>query len=192
MQQKKIAVIVLFFSLTFCLCQDLSLQNETLVNNYFLALNESNLIKASTYLSDSITMLEGDFILTKSIKDFQIHFLWDSVFEPHYEIIELTTLDENMEAIISKTCKRIKFLHDSAIVYKVSIDFDGKKISRMETFDYKVFDFAKWQAMRDTLIIWVDKNHPELSGFHTNQTSKGAEDYLEAIELFKTANKQGD
>ena len=97
------------------------------------------------------------------------------------------SVDKNMEAIISKTCKRIRFLHDSATVYKVSIAFEGNKITCMETFDYEVFDFGKWQSNRDSLVKLIDENHPYLSGFVNDQTLTGAQNYLKAIELYESA-----
>jgi hypothetical protein len=145
----------------------------------------SNVLKC---VDDSILISEFDYILANSINDLRTNFQWDSVFNPHYEIVELTIIDKNMEALISKTCRRIRFLHDSAIVYKVNIDFENDKIKKMKTFDYKVFNFEKWQARRDTLVSWIDKNHPEISGFLTNQTLKGAQNYLEAIDLYASEN----
>ncbi len=179
------SAFVLFSIFLFSCSPNVQEQHEKMVYNYFSAINDgcfSNVLKC---VSDSVLISEFDYILAKSIYELQTNFQWDSVFEPYYEIIELTKVDKNMEAIISKTCKRIRFLHDSAIVYKVNIVFEKDRIKKMETFDYKVFNFEMWQARRDTLVDWINKNHPELSGFSTNQTLVGAQNYLKAINYIK-------
>ncbi len=189
MTQKSIFIIVISILLFSYGCSD-SKKHEKLVYDYFAALNEADFNKAKSCVTDSIIFTEGDFVLTRSIEDLHTHLQWDFVFEPQYKVLELTTVDKKMEAIISKTCKRIRFLHDSATVYKVSIDFEEDKISKMKNFDFVVFDFAKWQSRRDTLVKWVDENHPELTGFIFDQTAKGAQNYLKAIELYEKREQE--
>jgi len=60
----------------------------------------------------------------------------------------------------------------------------------VETTEYLVFNDATFVKNRDSLLSWIDENHPELNGFINNQTAPGGRQYLKAIELFK--NRQHD
>jgi len=188
MHKKSIFLIIVLLILVSCITENEQINREKLVSDYYVSLNSADFEKTLDCVSDSIVISEGDFILTRSKRDLYTHFQWDSVFKPKYKVLKLTTVDKNMEAVISKTCMRIQFLHNSATVYKVTIDFDGDKICKMETFDYEVFDFKKWQSNRDVLAKWIDENHPELTGFINDQTLNGAKKYLKAIELYKSKN----
>ena len=53
----------------------------------------------------------------------------------------------------------------------------------MTVSEYITFDFVKWQQRRDSLISWIDKNQPELSDFIHDQTIKGGQNYLTAIDF---------
>ena len=178
--------LIISILLSSCLVEGEKARQEKLVKDYFTALNNDDFETALNIVNDSILISEGDFVLAKSKSELLVHFRWDSVFKPRYKVLELATVDKNMEAVIAKTCQRIRFLHDSAIVTKVTIDFKNNKITAIKTFDYKVFDFEKWQSKRDTLVQWIDENHPELSGFVYDQSLIGAKNYLKAIELFIT------
>jgi len=35
------------------------------------------------------------------------------------------------------------------------------------------------------LVVWVEENHPELDGFIHDMTMKGAQDYVNSIELYE-------
>lgn len=155
-----------------------------IIQEYFAALNNSNYGKAADLLSDGFTLYEFDIEQVKGKEDWHRQFQWDSVFSPTYEIIELNEVDDQVEVTVSKICDRIRFLHDEAIVYKNSFEFDEDKISSEKTYENIIFDESKWQSRRDTLVVWIDKNHPGLSGFVYNQTIKGGQDYLKAIELY--------
>jgi len=84
----------------------------------------------------------------------------------------------------SKTDKRISFLHEQPIVTNQLIRFDQDKIVSIETTEYAVFNDSIFVKNRDSLLSWIDENHPELNGFIYNQTAPGGRQYLKAIELY--------
>lgn len=161
---------------------------KELVKNYYDLTNQSDFLGISNIVTDSIIHIEGDFILSEGKKDLYRMFQWDSVFEPQYEILELSQDSSLVSVVFSKTCKRIKFLHDTATVSKSLFAFDNEKIASINTVEYILFDYNKWQSRRDTLVAWIDKNHPELNGFIFDQSLLGAKDYLKAIELYQNQN----
>lgn len=180
---------LLFISLSvlFGSCQSAKKEadQQQIVRNFYLELNNSNLSKASTYLHDSVTVNEFQFIQVNSKEEWFTQFKWDSVFNPTYKILELTEADGKVELIVSKECERIRFLHDTPTVYKVRYTFLDGKIKKDDIYEYVDFDFNKWQTRRDTLVAWIDLNHQEMTGFIFDQTIVGGQKYLEAIKLYE-------
>ena len=107
--------LIISILLSSCLVEGEKARQEKLVKDYFTALNNDDFETALNIVNDSILISEGDFVLAKSKSELLVHFRWDSVFKPRYKVLELATVDKNMEAVIAKTCQRIRFLHDSAI-----------------------------------------------------------------------------
>lgn len=157
-----------------------------MVRDYFEALNESNFERAADLLSPNIMMLESDIEQVNGKEDWHRQFQWDSVFSPTYEIIKINEAGNQVEVTVLKICDRIRFLQDEPIVFKEIFGFEGDKISSEKTYKYLVFDEIKWQSRRDTLVAWIDKNHPGLSGFIHDQTIRGGQNYLKAIELYES------
>ena len=162
-----------------------NLKPEEVVVGYINGLNESSFKQIEPYISDSLLTMEGDFVLTQSSEEYKIHFQWDSVFSPEYNIINSKKISDNsIEVILSKTCDRIKYLHDTATVYTAIFDLDNNHIIKINNTALIYFDTLKWSNRRDTLVAWVKKHHPELDGFIYDQTLVGAQNYLKAIELY--------
>ncbi|MBN1953363.1 MAG: hypothetical protein JW801_19315 [Bacteroidales bacterium] len=162
---------------------------DKIIGTYFNGLNESNFKKIASCISDSLLTMEGGFVLTKSSKDYYIHFQWDSVFSPTYQLLNSEKIsDSSIVVTISKICDRIRYLHDTATVYKAKIDLTANRITKINNLELVVFDTLKWGTRRDALVAWIRTNHPELDGFIMDQTPAGAKHYLQAIELYTSRN----
>jgi hypothetical protein len=174
-------------SLFFVSCQSEEKQADHLqiIKDYYLELNNSNLNKASTLIHDSIIVSELQFTQARTKDEWFTQFKWDSVFNPTYKILEMKEVDGKVEVIVSKECERIRFLHDSPTNYKVRYAFLDGKIKNDDTYEFLVFDFEKWGSRRDSLVAWIDINHPELNGFIYDQTIEGGKKYLKAIGFYE-------
>ena len=177
-----IFIIALIYS---CNYSSDKLTTDKIINTYFGGLNESNFKQIESCISDSLVTMEGGFVLTESSKSYFVHFQWDSVFSPKYDIINSNKISDNsIEVTLSKTCKRIKYLHDTASIYKARFDFANNHIIKIDNFELVYFDTLKWSSRRDTLVAWIKINYPDLDGFVYDQTLIGAQNYLKAIELY--------
>ncbi|MCU4176910.1 hypothetical protein [Carboxylicivirga sp. N1Y90] len=178
----------IFIALTLILgCQSFTKENanERSVRLYIHSLNEANYHNLDQLMSDSILMSEQEYTILKGKEQFHTFFQWDSVFSPYYHLLHIQETKNGINTTISKNCKRITFLQDSASIYKTTFYFDKNKISKIHTTENVYFDTARWTQNRDTLVNWINQNHPELNGFIYNMTAEGAENYLEAMRLFK-------
>ncbi len=188
MKLKSTSVLLLF---VFALASTLnnlyagSSKSKEIITDFFMAANNADFETISTLISDDFVISEGNFIIANSKEKFREVFLWDSEFSPKTTVIDITEKDNAFEVILTKICKRIKFLHDSEIKIKVRVTIKNGMITRMETNDYLKFDLDKFQKRRGEFVRWVSANHPELSGFINDQTKEGAKKYLKAIDLYK-------
>lgn len=180
-------LLLICFTIVLLSCQTEKKQagNSQIIKDFYLELNNSNLNRASAYIHDGIIVSEFQFIQVKSKDEWFTQFKWDSVFNPTYKILELIEADGKVEVIISKECERIRFLHDSATIYKVEYEFLDGKIKKDSIFEYLVFDFKKWQSRRGSLVAWANLNHPELPDFIFDQTIEGGQNYMKAIEFYE-------
>lgn len=177
-------VLVLLFS-----CDENEIEKKTspeqIIEKYYNSLNIAEFDSISNFVNDSIVYKEIDFEIAKNIKEFKGNFNWDITFEPKYEIQQIEQKDDKYEVVFSKTCKRVDFLQDKPIVCKSIFTVLDGKIKEIVTTEFIEFDFEIWQQRKDSLVNFIETNHPELSGFIFDQTVEGAENYLKAIELFE-------
>ncbi len=167
--------------------QDKNVHKE-IIKSFYKGLNTGEFSRVADCVTESITLSEKQFIIAQSSDDLYRMFQWDSVFQPDFTIKEINQSDTGTFVIVSKICKRIAYLQDSALIYKVKVEFDENKISSMKTIDYLSVNFGVWKPRRDTLSMWISENHPELDGFVRDMTPTGAQKYLEAIELYESAH----
>jgi hypothetical protein len=171
-----------------CSSKQRSSYEDQIIRKYYNGLSSGNFNLISECISDSILIIEKEYLLTNNRKDYYRHTQWDSVFKPDYHLIDLKKEGNSYIAIVSKICQRIEFLQDTVITFKEKIDIKNNQIVKMELLDYLLLDFEKWQQRTESLIAWIDKNHPELSGFNNDLTLKGAQKYLKAVDLYKIRN----
>ncbi|NIK93608.1 hypothetical protein GZ212_15715 [Mangrovimonas sp. CR14] len=185
----KIKVLLLFVAIGIISCKtsEKEIDKLEIVKKYYEVLDKSNVSGIETLLTDSLSTKETeyDYEQTFSKKEYVEWLKWDSVFEPTYKILEIRQENGTVRAKISKTDKRISFLHKEPIVTEQVIRFDKDKISSIETTKYVIFNDSVFVKNRDGLLNWIDKNHPELNGFIYDQTKTGGINYLKAIELYE-------
>jgi len=172
-----------------CKTSEKEIDKLEIAKNYYRYLDNSDDAGMITLLGDGIVIRESedDYEERFSQKRYIEWLKWDSVFDPTYKILEIEQENEIVKAKISKTDKRIFFLHEEPIVWNEIIRFDNNKIKSVERIKYEVFNVTKFLKNRDELVSWIDENHPELNGFLNDQTKPGGMKYVKAIELY---NKQ--
>lgn len=157
-----------------------------IAKRYYKALDDSHSADMLTCVGDSILIRENpdDYEEHFSRKEYTQWLEWEAVFQPSYKILEIEEENDFVKAKISKIDKRLSFLTEEPIVWNEILRFRNQKIIKVERVEYEVFNVSKFVRNRDTLVKWIDKNHPELSGFLYPQTKSTAIKYLKAIERY--------
>ena len=184
---KGITTLILVSFLSLCTCKN---DNYTLLTkNYFNTYETKSFEELASFLSDTITIIDGDYQKSYSIKEFQIYFEWDSVFNPQFDITKISSSENNIFLTVSSRSNRFEYLGDNPFVTKQKISFRKNKIYKIEILENIDIDWKLWTSKRDTLVKWIDNNHPELSGFINDMTKEGAENYLKAIDLYHNKDR---
>jgi hypothetical protein len=153
---------------------------------YFNARNSVEYKEIKDLISDSLTVIEGDYIMRYSHDSYYEVFKWDSVFQTNYEIVELKEIDEQIIASISLSSIRNKFLKNDLMTCQFKLSFESGKISKIESLNCKDAKWEIWQKRVNLLVNWIEVNHPELNGFIHDMTMNGAKNYLKAINLYES------
>ena len=176
-------LLLLIIGFISCKNSEKEIDRVEITKQYFKTLNDSDYPKMSNWMTDSLKTIEGEYQTKYSKSDYLEFLKWDSVFEPHYEILEIDQKDGIVRAKISKTDKRIFFLHKKPFITNQIISFQKDKIINIKT-DYLNFDYPTWEKNKRELLSWTDKNHPKLNGFINDLTEDGGLKFLKAIELY--------
>lgn len=160
-----------------------------IIEKFYEGFNSGDYTLLSEVISDTVEMTEMEYVLAANKQEAFRFFQWDSVFNPTYKVLEIKQNNVGCMVKVSKTCKRIEFLHDSAIVYTVEFEIVNSVIGRVSIIEYNQMNFDTWMSQRDSLIAWIGLNHSELSGFENNITLEGARDFLSAINLYQRNRK---
>lgn len=185
MKKKNYTIIITVFTLLMIACNTNS-KEEKVINSYIDALNASDYNKLKTYLNDTITTIEGDYKLSYTIKEYYNWFQWDSVFKPKYKLLEINKNPDSLIVKISKICDRIVFLNNDKLITKQYFVLKNNKISAIKTLSYENTNWETWQENKNNLLNWINKNKIDYPNFINIQNKSAAEQYLEAIRLFRT------
>lgn len=180
-------ITILILSLLYFLtgCDDHNLTHQETVTTYYNARDTSNYDELKTVINDSLTIISGDYVMPYNQDGFYEQFKWDSIFKTSYNIVELVEKDNQIMASVTMNSIRNEFLKNSDMTCQYKISFIAGRISKIEELDCKNADWNIWGKERDSLVNWIDKNHPKLNGFINDMTMNGAQNYLKAIELYK-------
>jgi hypothetical protein len=185
----KNTLLLLVLLVIFASCNEQSISNKETVENYYNARANANFKELGKFVSDSVTIVAGDFVMPYDSAGFYEEFKWDSVFKPSYKVLGLKEENNKVIATIAINSIKHEFLKNSAMTCEYKISFSSGKIAKIEELDCKDADWASWQQERDSLVNWINKEHPELNGFINDMTMMGAQNYLKAIELYKADKK---
>src|SRR5512133_3052974 len=86
----KISFLLLTLSFAFfSSCKPGTRNPEQNIKDYYAGLNVSNFKWITNCISDSIVTSEMEYILTRNKSELYNQFQWDSVFQPHYKIMDI-------------------------------------------------------------------------------------------------------
>ncbi len=170
-------------------CNSGTVNHKTQVEAYFSALDAGSIDRARAVIADTLTISEGDFSTDYYGEVFYEHFRWDSIFQPGYEILELREEGEEIVTLVASRSVRYEYLRNNPLSCERRISFKDGKIRKIAIGECPSADWATWEARRDTLVRWIAEHHPELDGFINDLTMQGAQNYMQAMELYENAEE---
>ena len=188
----KFKVFYILVLLVVISCKDSKEETELveITKKYYKVLDESDTFGIEPLIRDTIITRENEYNYEQkfSTKEYVEWLKWDSVFHPTYKINRIEQENNIVKVQISKTDKRISFLHKEPIITNQIVRFDKDKISHIETVEYVVYNDSLWLENRGHFLDWVNINYPEMNGVIYDQTKMGGIKYLELIELYENSN----
>lgn len=166
-------------------CGQEKLTHKETVAHYFNARNAVDFIEIRELISDRLTVTEGDYVMPYSQNSFYEVFKWDSVFQTKYNIVELREMHDQIIASIALRSIRNEFLLNNKMTCQFKFSFSSGKISKIESLDCENADWKVWEKRVNSLVAWIELNHPELDGFIHDMTMNGAQNYLKAINQYE-------
>lgn len=189
----KFKVFYILVLLVVISCKDSKEETELveITKKYYKVLDESDTFGIEPLIRDTIITRENEYNYEQkfSTKEYVEWLKWDSVFHPTYKINRIEQENNIVKVQISKTDKRISFLHKEPIITNQIVRFDKDKISHIETVEYVVYNDSLWLENRGHFLDWVNINYPEMNGVIYDQTKMGGIKYLELIQLYENSNK---
>ncbi len=181
--------LILFFLYFVTGCNDQKLTHKEAVTTYYNALDTGNFNEIKKVISDSITIIGGDYVMLFNQDSFYEHYKWDSIFKTTYDILELEEKNNLVFSTVASKSIKNEFLKNNPLTCKFKISFESGKISKIEDFKYIGTDWDSWVNERDSLVSWISKNHPNLDGFVHDLTMRGSINYVKAIALYENHKK---
>ena len=184
MNKTTVLLLLLTIGIISCRSSEKEFDKLEIVEKFYIAIDNSDPLKTTELITERFTTIDDGFEQKYSGNEYAEWVKWDSVFQPTYEILKIEKENGIVKAKISKTDKRISFLHHEPIVTDEIIQFEDNKIKNINRTSAS-FNVEKFVKNRDELVNWIAENHPELNGFLNDQTKSGGMNYLKAIELYK-------
>ncbi|WP_100612751.1 hypothetical protein [Confluentibacter lentus] len=178
-------ILFVFILILTASCTEIKSTESEQIAAYYKGFKNSDYSQIKKTLSDSLTIVEGDYIMGFTPESFNKQFKWDSVFKPVYKLVSIVNENEYVVATVSVNSLRYEFLKNNPLTCKHAFYFKSGKINKIKTLDCIDTNWEIWQKERDSLVKWVKLNHPELDGFIHDLSMQGAIDYLKAIELYE-------
>ena len=94
-------------------CDNKRSTSSELVTEYYDAFNASDFNRLTAVIADSITIVEGEYVMPYSVESFHEQFKWDSIFQPTYEIVGLEDQNDQIIATIASSSKRYENRKDA-------------------------------------------------------------------------------
>ena len=182
----KTIVLLLLLTIGIISCKNPEKESDKLeiAEKFYVAIDNSNPLETTELITERFTTIDDGFEQNYSGNEYAEWVKWDSVFQPTYEILKIEKENGTVKAKISKTDKRISFLHHEPIITDEIIEFEGNKIKNIKRTS-ALFNVEEFVKNRDELVNWIAENQPELNGFLNDQTKSGGMNYLKAIELYR-------
>ncbi len=154
------------------------------ITAYYEGFENSDFSQIKRTLSDSLISIEGDFKMAYSRESYYEKFKWDSVFRPVYTLVSIENEDEQPIVTVTMNSLKHEFLKNNPMTCRYRFHFQSGKIAKIENLDCADANWEVWGKEVDSLVNWVESNHPELDGFIYDLTMQGAQNYIKAIALY--------
>ncbi|MDO1502143.1 hypothetical protein Q2T40_18565 [Winogradskyella maritima] len=159
------------------------------IKRYYSGFQDGDYSKIKAVLADSVTLISGDNVMPFNPESYYKQFKWDSVFQPKYKLNSITVQHKKRIAKVSLNSMKIKFLQNNAMSCSYEFSFVDGKISKIKELDCPTADWPLWGQRVDSLVQFIEKNHPDLDGFIHDLSMQGAQNYLDAIEAYERHRK---
>lgn len=155
------------------------------VQTYYDGINAFDFDLTRSVLTDSIALIEGEYQSLLSQEQYYTLFQWDSVFVPQVTLSNIKEEGNQVTVLVSTSSVRLAYLDHAPHSCNTTFIVESGKIQSLETGECPEESRPIWESKRDTLVTWIDANHPELNGFIHDLTKTGAENYVKAIRLYE-------
>src|SRR5690606_9736182 len=118
---RKILFIFILISIASCK-ERISTESEH-ITAYYNGFKNSDYSQIKQTLSDSLTIIEGDYIMVFTPESFYKQFKWDSVFKPAYKLVSIVNENEYVVATVSMNSLRYEFLKNNPLTCKHAFYF---------------------------------------------------------------------
>lgn len=166
-------------------CGTRSYSPQETITRYYTAFDQHDYNILQESLHDTLTIIEGDYTTTYTRASYRSLFKWDSVFNTSHKLLKFEYTNKRFIATVASSSTRNAFLKNNPLTCAFDLRFTSGKISQIETLDCPDTQWHLWQQERDSLVVWIKKEHPELDGFVNELTMQGAQRYLKAITLYQ-------